>query len=171
MAARKDDGQEPPAGGRQTVIWRLPATASAEESTDAPDAPDTEADRSGDRPRGRRVPLPVVWGLAAALVCVGLYAAWSEFGSELLSAGGEGETATASAPAASSAAQTGAGTAGGAESAPPPAAGEGTPLAAAEEGTGEGAQAGDESGTRGRGAGSCRRSAGRRARADGDSDS
>ena len=146
MAARKDDGQEPPAGGRQTVIWRLPATAGAAESTDAPDAPEGEEDRSGDRPRDRRVPLPVVWSLAAALVCVGLYAAWSEFGSELLSAGGEGETATASGTATSSAGQTGVGTAGGAESAPPPAAGESAPLVAAEEETDEGAGAGDEPG-------------------------
>ena len=137
MAARKDDGQEPPAGGRQTVIWRLPATARAAEGTDAPEGSDADADRSGDRPRGRRVPLPVVMGLAAALGCVGLYAAWSEFGSELLSAGGEGETATASAPATPSAGQTGAWTAGGAGSAPPPAAGESAPLAAAENETDE----------------------------------
>ena len=149
MAARKNDGQEPPAGGRQTVIWRLPATRGAAESTDAPDAPsapDTEADRSGDRPKDRRVPLPVMWGLVAALVCVGLYAAWSEFGSDLLSAGGEGETATASASATSSAAQTGTGTAGGSEPAPPPAAGESVPLAAGEEETDEDAKAAVETG-------------------------
>ena len=149
MAARKNDGQEPPAGGRQTVIWRLPATRGAAESTDAPDAPsapDTEADRSGDRPKDRRVPLPVMWGLVAALVCVGLYAAWSEFGSDLLSAGGEGETATATASATSSAAQTGAGTAGGAESAPPPAAAESAPLAAAEDDVDQGTEAAVEPG-------------------------
>ena len=80
MAAGKDNGEEPPADSRRAVIWRLPATAGTTESTDAPDAPDAEA----DRPKDRRVPLTVVWGLVAALVCVGLYAAWSEFGSDIL---------------------------------------------------------------------------------------
>ena len=119
MAARKDDGQEPPAGNRQAVIWRLPATAETAESADAPAAPDADT----DRPRDRRVPLPVVWGLAAALVCVGLYAAWSEFGSELLSASGEPDTA-APASATASTEPSGVGTGGGTASPSPPAAGE-----------------------------------------------
>ena len=76
MAAGKDDGQGPPGSGRPTPIWRLPAA----QSTDASDASDTSdsPDREADRRTSRRVPQPVVWGLVAALVCVGLYAAWSD---------------------------------------------------------------------------------------------
>ena len=136
MAARKDDGQEPPADNRQAVIWRLPATAETAESADAPAAPDADT----DPPKDRRVPLPVVWGLAAALVCVGLYAAWSEFGSDLLSAGGEPDTAAASASATASAEPSGVGTSGGTASPSPPAAGGDAPLAAAEDDTGDGAE-------------------------------
>ena len=145
MAPRKDDGQEPPADSRRAVIWRLPATAGTTESTYAPDAPDAEA----DRPKDRRVPLPVVWGLVAALVCVGLYAAWSEFGSDILGTSGEPDAAAASASATPSAAeQSGVGaTGGGGEvSASPPVAGESAPLVAAEDEAGEGAEAGVETG-------------------------
>ena len=136
MAARKDDGQEPPAGNRQAVIWRLPATADKAESADAPAAPEADTDLRKDR----RVPMPVVWGLAAALVCVGLYAAWSEFGSDLLSAGGEPDTAAASASATASTEPSGVGTSGGTASPSPPTASENAPLAAAEDDTGDGAE-------------------------------
>ena len=93
MAARKDDGQEPPASGRPGVIWRLPATRSAPQGADTPDAPAAEAE--ADRPTGRRVPLLAAIGLAVALVCVGLYAAWSEFGSDIFGTGGEQTVASA----------------------------------------------------------------------------
>ena len=145
MAAGKDNGEEPPADSRRAVIWRLPATAGATESMDAPDAPDAEA----DRPKDRRVPLPVVWGLVAALVCVGLYAAWSEFESDILGSSGEPDAAAASASATPSAAeQSGAGaTGGGGEaSASPPVAGESAPVVTAEDDTGEDAEAGVETG-------------------------
>ncbi len=143
MAAPKDDGQEPPADSRRAVIWRLPATADTTESTDAPDAPDAEA----DRPKDRRVPLPVVWGLVAALVCVGLYAAWSEFGSDILGTSGEPDAAAASASATPSAAeQPGAGATGGEASASPPVAGESAPVVTAEDEAGEDAEAGVETG-------------------------
>ena len=143
MAARKDDGQEPPAGNRQAVIWRLPATAETAESADAPAAPEADT----DRPKDRRVPMPVVWGLAAALVCVGLYAAWSEFGSELLSASGESDTAAASASATASTEPSGVGSGGGTASPSPPAAGENAPLAAAEDDTGDGAEGAVDAGS------------------------
>ena len=143
MAPRKDDGQEPPADSRRAVIWRLPATAGTTESTDALDAPDAEA----DRPKDRRVPLPVVWGLVAALVCVGLYAAWSEFGSDILGTSGEPDAAAASASATPSAAeQPGAGATGGEASVSPPVAGESAPVVTAEDDTGEDAEAGVETG-------------------------
>ena len=145
MAAGKDNGEEPPADSRRAVIWRLPATAGTTESTDAPDAPDAEA----DRPKDRRVPLPVVWGLVAALVCVGLYAAWSEFGSDILGTSGEPDAAAASASATPSAAeQRGAGAAGGGgeASASPPVAGESAAVVTAEDDTGEDAEAGVETG-------------------------
>ena len=145
MAARKDDGQEPPADSRRAVIWRLPATAGTTESTDAPDAPGAEA----DRPKDRRVPLPVVWGLVAALVCVGLYAAWSEFESDILGSSGEPDAAAASASATPSAAeQPGAGaTGGGGEaSASPPVAGESAPVVTAADDTGKDAEADVETG-------------------------
>ena len=143
MAAGKDNGEEPPADSRRAVIWRLPATAGTTESTDAPDAPDAEA----DRPKDRRVPLPVVWGLVAALVCVGLYAAWSEFESDILGTSGEPDAAAASASATPSAAeQPGAGATGGEASVSPPVAGESAPVVTAEDDTGEDAEAGVETG-------------------------
>ena len=143
MAAGKDNGEEPPADSRRAVIWRLPATAGTTESTDAPDAPDAEA----DRPKDRRVPLPVVWGLVAALVCVGLYAAWSEFGSDILGTSGEPDAAAASASATPSAAeQPGAGATGGEASVSPPVAGESAPVVTAEDEAGEDAEAGVETG-------------------------
>ena len=135
MAARKDDGQGPPGSGRPTPIWRLPAARDTAESTDAPD---TEA----DRPKDRRVPLPVVWGLVAALVCVGLYAAWSEFGSEIVGTSAEQDVAATSASATRSAEQPGAGATGGEASASPPAADENVPLVAAEDDGANDAEAG-----------------------------
>ena len=130
MAARKDDGQEPPAGGRPGVIWRLPATRGAPESTDAPDAPAAEAE--ADRPKGRRVPLLAAIGLAVALVCVGLYAAWSEFGADIFGTGGEQTVASAPVATTPVAEQTGDGPSGGGTATSPPADSAGAPLAIAE---------------------------------------
>ena len=127
MAARNDDDRKPPEGSRQTVIWRLPAAGSSE-SAEAPEAPDAGA----DRPKGRRAPLLAAIGLAVALVCVGLYAAWSEFGSEVF--GTSGESDVAAAPTAAPAAQsTGDDLAGGGAVTSPPADPVGAPLAAAEQ--------------------------------------
>ena len=130
MAARKDDGQEPPASGRPGVIWRLPATRGATQDADTPDAPAAEAE--ADRPKGRRVPLLAVIGLAAALVCVGLYAAWSEFGSDVFGIGGEESVASAPAAAPPVAEQTGDGPSGEGTATSPPADGASAPLAVAE---------------------------------------
>lgn len=130
MAARKDDGQEPPASGRPGVIWRLPATRGAAQDADTPDAPAAEAE--ADRPKGRRVPLLAAVGLAAALVCVGLYAAWSEFGSDVFGVGDEQSSASAPAAAPPVAQQTGDGPSGGGTVTSPPAADAGAPLAVAE---------------------------------------
>ena len=130
MAARKDDGQEPPASGRPGVIWRLPATRGAPESADAPDAPAAEAE--ADRPKGRRVPLLAAIGLAVALVCVGLYAAWSEFGSNIFGTGGEQTVASAPAAPTPVAERTGDGPSGGGTATSPPADGAGAPLAVTE---------------------------------------
>ena len=130
MAARKDDGQEPPASGRPGVIWRLPATRGAMQDGDTPDAPAAEAE--ADRPKGRRVPLLAAIGLAAALVCVGLYAAWSEFGSDVFGIGGDETVASAPAAAPHVAQQTGDGPSGEGTATSPPADGAGAPLAVAE---------------------------------------
>ena len=130
MAARKDDGQEPPASGRPGVIWRLPATRGATQDADTPDAPAAEAE--ADRPKGRRVPLLAAIGLAVALVCVGLYAAWSEFGSDIFGTGGEQTVASAPAATPSVAERTGDGPSGGSTAASSPADGAGAPLAVAE---------------------------------------
>ncbi len=130
MAARKDDGQEPPAGGRPGVIWRLPATRGAPESTDAPDAPAPDA--AADRPKGRRVPLLAAIGLAVALVCVGLYAAWSEFGSDIFGAGGEQTVASAPVATTPVAERNGDGPSGESTATSSPADGAGAPLAVAE---------------------------------------
>ena len=130
MAARKDDGQEPPASGRPGVIWRLPATRGAPESTDAPDAPAPDAE--ADRPKGRRVPLLAAIGLAVALVCVGLYAAWSEFGTDIFGTGGEQTVASAPVATKPVAERTGGGPSGGGTATSPPADGAGAPLAVAE---------------------------------------
>lgn len=137
MAVRKDDGQEPPRGGsRPTPIWRLP-TAQSTDDSDAPAAPEREP----DRPPPRRVPQAVVWGLAAALVCVGLYAAWATVGPEILGTGGEPEVAGASATGEPVAEQAGGGSADEATAAPPPADAQATPLVVAEEEAGGGARA------------------------------
>ena len=130
MAARNDDGEKPPEGSRQTVIWRLPAAGSSE-SAEAPEAPDTP-DAGADRPKGRRAPLLAAIGLAVALVCVGLYAAWSEFGAEIFGTGGDPDVAAA--PSAAPAVQTaGDGQAGGSTAESPPADAAGPPLAVAEQ--------------------------------------
>ena len=130
MAARNDDGEKPPEGSRQTVIWRLPAAGSSE-SREAPEAPDSP-DAGADRPKGRRGPLLAAIGLAVALVCVGLYAAWSEFGADVFGTGGEADVAAA--PSAAPAVQTaGDGLAGGSTAESPPADGVGAPLAVAEQ--------------------------------------
>ena len=140
MAARNDDGEKPPEGSRQTVIWRLPAAGSSE-SKETPEAPETP-DAGADRPKGRRAPLLAAVGLAVALVCVGLYAAWSEFGAEILGTGGEADVAAA--PSAAPAVQTtGDGLAGGSTAESPPADAAGAPLAVAEQ-EGENAEAGPE---------------------------
>ena len=140
MAARNDDGEKPPEGSRQTVIWRLPAAGSSE-SAEAPEAPDTP-DAGADRPKGRRAPLLAAIGLAVALVCVGLYAAWSEFGSDIFGTGGEADVAAT--PSAAPAVQTaGDGLAGGSTAESPPADAAGAPLAVAEQ-EDENAEAGPE---------------------------
>ena len=130
MAARKDDGQEPPASGRPGVIWRLPATRGATQDADTPDASAAEAE--ADRPKGRRVPLLATIGLAVALVCVGLYAAWSEFGSDVFGVGGEQSVASTPAATPSVAEQTSDGPSGGGTATSPPADGASAPLAVAE---------------------------------------
>ena len=130
MAARKDDGQDPPASGRPGVIWRLPATRGATQDADTPDAPAAEAE--ADRPKGRRVPLLAAIGLAVALVCVGLYAAWSEFGSDIFGTGGEQTVASAPAATPSVAERTGDGPSGGGTATSPPADGVGAPLTVTE---------------------------------------
>ena len=130
MAARNDDGEKPPEGSRQTVIWRLPAAGSSE-SREAPEAPDTP-DAGADRSKGRRAPLLAAIGLAVALVCVGLYAAWSEFGADIFGTGGDPDVAAA--PSAAPAVQTtGDGLAGGSTAESPPADAAGAPLAVAEQ--------------------------------------
>ena len=140
MAARNDDGEKPPEGSRQTVIWRLPAAGSSE-SAEAPEAPETP-DAGADRPKGRRAPLLAAIGLAVALVCVGLYAAWSEFGSDIFGTGGEADVPAA--PSAAPAVQTtGDGLAGGSAAESPPADTAGAPLAVAEQ-EDEDAEAGPE---------------------------
>ena len=137
MAARKDDGQEPPRGGsRPTPIWRLPAA----QGTDAPETPDAPEEQPG-RPPPRRVPQAVVWGLAAALVCVGLYAAWATVGPEILGTAEEPALAEASATGGAVAEQAGGGPADEGTAGPPPADAEHTPLAVAEEEAGAGARA------------------------------
>lgn len=122
MAARKDDGQKPPQGGRRGVIWRLPV------SRDADEPPNDEAEPPR---RGRRVPLSVVAGLVVALVCVGLYAAWSEVGRDMLS---ERQAPESAAPAAQAVDAGGDGATGAGAATPPSGDGEATPLAVAEAG-------------------------------------
>ena len=132
MAARKDDGQEPPRGGsRPTPIWRLPAAQGTDDSgsTEAPEG-------QPDRPPPRRVPQAVVWGLAAALVCVGLYAAWATVGDEILGPGEAPEVAGATATGAPVAEQAGGGSTDEGASGPPTADGQDTPPVVAEEGGG-----------------------------------
>ena len=135
MAARKDDGKEPPRGGsRPTPIWRLPAAESTDDSGSV-EAPEGQP----DRPPPRRVPQAVVWGLAAALVCVGLYAAWATVGDEILGTGEAPEVAGAT--GASVAEQAGGDATNEGASGTSPAAGEDTPLVVAEEEAGGGARA------------------------------
>ena len=137
MPARKDDGQKPPRGGsRPTPIWRLPSA----QSTDAADAPDVPEGQP-DRPQPRRVPQAVVWGLAAALVCVGLYAAWATVGPEILGTGEAPEVAGAAATGVSVAEPAGGGPTNEGASGSPPADAQDTPLVVAEEDAGGGARA------------------------------
>ena len=143
-----------PGGGRRAVIWRLPATPEADDSAGA--EAEAEAPRSARSSRGRRPPWPVVWGLVAAVVIVGLYAAWSVVGRDLLSTRAPPDGTSASAPASAPASATaplaaaGAGDAppgGGDAPAPPPRAADGARLADAEEEAGaEGAEAGSSGG-------------------------
>ena len=167
MAAPKDDGQMPPegvppGGGRRAVIWRLPATRDADDSAGAEAEAEAaaEAPRSARASRGRRPPWPVVWGLAAALVAMGLYAAWSAVGRDIWSTrpSPDGTSAPASASASAPAstapplAAEGAGDAppgGGDATAPPPRAADGARLADAEEGTEADSGAGAEAGSSG----------------------
>ena len=134
MASRNDDSQKPPEGSRQTVIWRLPAAGGAAESPEAPEAPDVQEapDTEADRPRDRRVPLMAIMGLAVALVCVGLYAAWLEFGSDVFGTSGGSDVATAPAAAPTAEAALDDPTGGG-TTASPPADATGAPLAVAEQ--------------------------------------
>ena len=142
----------PPGGGRRAVIWRLPATRSADDSAGAGAEAEAEVPRSARSSRGRRPPWPVVWGLVAAVVIVGLYAAWSVVGRDLLSTRAPPDGTSASAPASATAplAAAGAGDAppgGGDATAPPPRAADGARLADAEEEAGaEGAEAGSSGG-------------------------
>ena len=135
----------PPGGDRRAVIWRLPATRDADDSAGAGAEAEAEVPRSARSSRGRRPPWPVVWGLAAAVVIVGLYAAWSVVGRDLLSTSAPLVAASAPAPATAPLAAAGAGDAppgGGDAAAPPPPAADGARLADAEEEAGaEGAEA------------------------------
>ena len=150
----------PPEGGRRAVIWRLPATRDADDSAGAEAEAEAEAPRSARASRGRRPPWPVVWGLAAALVAMGLYAAWSAVGRDIWSTrpSPDGTSAPASASASAPAstapplAAEGAGDAppgGGDATAPPPPAADGARLADAEEGTEADSGAGAEAGSSG----------------------
>ena len=127
MPARKDDGQKPPEGGRRGVIWRLPATRDADDSANASAATEAEPPR-----RGRRVPVSVVAGLSVALVLVGLYAAWSEVGRDMLSESQAPESAAVPAPAAQAVDPSGDGAAGAGAATPPSGDGAGAPLVIAE---------------------------------------
>lgn len=127
MPARKDDGQKPPEGGRRGVIWRLPATRDADDSANASAATEAEPPR-----RGRRVPVSVVAGLSVALVLVGLYAAWSEVGRDMLSESQAPESAVVPAPAAQAVDPSGDGAAGAGAATPPSGDGAGAPLVIAE---------------------------------------
>ena len=129
MPARKDDGQKPPEGGRRGVIWRLPATRDADDSANASAATEAEPPR-----RGRRVPLSVVAGLSVALVLVGLYAAWSEVGRDMLSESRAPESAAVPAPAAQAVDPSGDGAAGAGAATPPSGDGAGAPAVIAEAG-------------------------------------
>ena len=132
MPARKDDGQGPAGSSRPTPIWRLPV-AQGRDASDTSDAPAGEA----DRPPPRRVPQPVVWGLAAALVCVGLYAAWATVGPDILGTSGAPDVAATTA----SGAPAGVGSADGGADSAPPADDVGAPLVVAEEDAEGGARA------------------------------
>ena len=122
MVAQKDDGQKPPEGGRRAVIWRLPTVRSA-----------AAAGAETDRSHARRVPLSIVWGLAAALIMVGLYAAWSTFGRDMSSTSGEPDAAAATAPVPQAAERAVNGPAGGGAAEPPSTAGAGVPRAGVDE--------------------------------------
>ena len=103
MAARKDDGRKQPGSDRRAVIWRLPGSHGG----------DGAAAAEATRPPGRRVPRAAVWGLAAALVLLGLYAAWSEFGDAIRGTGDEPNAAAVPVETAPAAGRAGDGAASG----------------------------------------------------------
>ena len=78
--ARKDKSEKPPERGRRAVIWRRPGG-------DAADRSDAASATGADRARQRGLPLPAAGVLIAALVGVGLYAAWPAIGPETGDAG------------------------------------------------------------------------------------
>ena len=122
MAAHRDGG-ESRESSRRAVIWRLPTTGGA----------DATASAEADRPRRRRPPWPAIWGLVAALVIVGLYAAWSAVGEDMWATMGEPETQAPATPAAEGTAQAGAGGEGAEASGAPPGDAAPAPLVTAEE--------------------------------------
>ncbi len=103
MAARKDDSRKQTGSDRRAVIWRLPGSHGG----------DSTAATGPTRPPGRRVPPAAVWGLAAALVLLGLYAAWSEFGDVIRGTGDEPNAAALPVETAPAAGRAGDGAAGG----------------------------------------------------------
>ena len=112
MAARKDDSPKQAGNDRRAVIWRLPASRGGNDSAGAGAAPAP----------GRRVPRAAVWGLAAALVLLGLYAAWSEFGDDIRGTGDEPAVAALPVETAPAAGRAGEGAAGAGAAAPVAAA-------------------------------------------------
>ena len=86
--ARKDKSEKPPERGRRAVIWRRPGGDTADRS-------DAAASAGADRARRRGLPLSAAGVLIAALVGVGLYAAWPAIGPETGDAGSARDAASA----------------------------------------------------------------------------